>query len=399
MGQFRRAFMRNDKPICLVSLQFIAHLINQGVAHELLGLEILMVLLEQPTDDSVDLAASFTKNVGSYLQDLAPKGLHAVYERFRGILRKGTIKKKTQFTIEGLFSIRRIGFDETGHPARLKNLDLIVEEDQITHEISLDEDIDPEIGLDVFTYDNRYDEKESEYNNFKKEILGSTEKNPNDNNAEEKSKKTEQKDIKKENLTTNIYDNTETNLMNLRRVIYLTIMTSADFEEAGHKLLKLVLKPSQEIELVIMIIECCAQERTYVSYFGFLAQRFCYLSQTYQKLFEQCFEKQCALADRLETNKLCNVSKLFAHLLSTDSISWEVLRCIRLTIDDMSSSGRIYVKILFQEMSDNIGLKKIYARILDPTCSHWFENIFPRDSAANIRFSINFHIDRSWRAN
>merc|ERR1712039_2458 len=113
-----------------------------------------------------------------------------------------------------------------------------------------------------------------------------------------------------------------------------------------------------------------------------------------------CFEKQCALADRLETNKLRNISKLFAHLLSTDSISWEVLRCIRLTIDDMSSSGRIYVKILFQEMSDNIGLKKIYARILDPTCSHWFENIFPKDSAANIRFSINFfHINRSWRAN
>merc|ERR1712187_523175 len=103
-----------------------------------------------------------------------------------GILRKGTIKKKTQFTIEGLFSIRRIGFDETGHPARSKNLDLIVEEDQITHEISLDEDIDPEIGLDVFTYDNRYDEKESEYNNFKKEILGSAEENSTDNYDEKK---------------------------------------------------------------------------------------------------------------------------------------------------------------------------------------------------------------------
>merc|ERR1712066_442655 len=88
----------------------------------------------------------------------------------RGILREGTIKKKTQFTIEGLFSIRRIGFDETGHPARPKNLDLVIEEDQITHEVSLDEDIDPEIGLDVFIYDDRYDKKESEYNNFKKEI-------------------------------------------------------------------------------------------------------------------------------------------------------------------------------------------------------------------------------------
>merc|ERR1711920_697810 len=226
--QFRRAFMRNDKSICLVSLQFIAHLINQGVAHELLALEILMVLLEQPTDDSVDLAASFTKNVGSYLQDLAPKGLHAVYERFRGILLEGTIKKKTQFIIEGLFSIRRIGFDETGHSARFKNLDLIIEEDQITHEVSLDEDIDPEIGLDVFIYDNRYDKKESEYNNFKKEILGSAEENLIDDYDEKKSEKNEQENKKRDNTTINIYDNTETNLMNLRRTIYLTIMTCAD---------------------------------------------------------------------------------------------------------------------------------------------------------------------------
>merc|ERR1711920_198365 len=156
---------------------------------------------EQPTDDSVDLAAFFTKNVGSYLQDLAPKGLHAVYERFRGILLEGAIKKKTQFIIEGLFSIRRIGFDETGHSARPKNLDLVIEEDQITHEVSLDEDIDPEIGLDVFIYDNRYDEKESEYNNFKKEILGSTEEKSINNYDEKKSKKNEQKDKKRDNIT------------------------------------------------------------------------------------------------------------------------------------------------------------------------------------------------------
>lgn len=37
-----------------------------------------------------------------------------------------------------------------------------------------------------------------------------------------------------------IQDRTQTNLVNLRRTIYLTIMSALDFEEAGHKLLKMV---------------------------------------------------------------------------------------------------------------------------------------------------------------
>jgi len=40
---------------CLHSVQFIAHLTNQQVAHEILGLQILTLLLETPTDDSVEV--------------------------------------------------------------------------------------------------------------------------------------------------------------------------------------------------------------------------------------------------------------------------------------------------------------------------------------------------------
>jgi hypothetical protein len=42
-----------------------------------------------------------------------------------------------------------------------------------------------------------------------------------------------------------IEDETGTNLVNLRRTIYLTIMSSLDFEEAGHKLMKIQLAPGQ----------------------------------------------------------------------------------------------------------------------------------------------------------
>ncbi|XP_056685980.1 pre-mRNA-splicing factor cwc22-like [Spinacia oleracea] len=84
-----------------------------------------------------------------------------------------------------------------------------------------------------------------------------------------------------------IKDETETNLINLRRTIYLTIMSSVDFEEAGHKLLKIKLEPGQEMELNIMLLECCSQERTYLRYYGLLGQRFCMLNRVYQENFDK----------------------------------------------------------------------------------------------------------------
>ena len=41
-------------------------------------------------------------------------------------------------------------------------------------------------------------------------------------------------------------------------------MSSAQFEEAGHKLMKIQLAQGQEIEVVTMLIECCSQEKTYI---------------------------------------------------------------------------------------------------------------------------------------
>ena len=44
-----------------------------------------------------------------------------------------------------------------------------------------------------------------------------------------------------------IEDRTETNLVNLRRIIYLTIMNALNYEEAVHKLLKVQLQEGQEV--------------------------------------------------------------------------------------------------------------------------------------------------------
>ena len=76
-----------------------------------------------------------------------------------------------------------------------------------------------------------------------------------------------------------------------------------------------------------------------------------------QATFEDCFGKQYSIIHRLETNKLRNVAKLFAHLLANDAISWGVLGCIRLTEDDTTSSSRIFIKYLFQVKGWGLGVR------------------------------------------
>ena len=88
--RFRKGFRRNDKvridrwidslinererervvhsfpppplqDMCNAAVKFVAHLVNQQVLHELVALELLTLLLEDPTDDSVEVAIGFLK--------------------------------------------------------------------------------------------------------------------------------------------------------------------------------------------------------------------------------------------------------------------------------------------------------------------------------------------------
>jgi len=59
----------------MATLRFLAHLVNQQVAHELLALEVLYLLLERPTEDSVELAAMFTRECGKLLAEVAARPL------------------------------------------------------------------------------------------------------------------------------------------------------------------------------------------------------------------------------------------------------------------------------------------------------------------------------------
>jgi len=178
--------------------------------------------------------------------------------------------------------------------------------------------------------------------------------------------------------------------VNLRRTIYLTIMSSIDVEDCTHKILKIQIQPGQEIEICTMLIECCSQERTFQRLYALTAQRLCMINRIYQELFDGCFAQQYSMIHRLETNKLRNVAKFFSHLLYSDALPWSVFEYIHLNEEETTSSSRIFIKILLQEVSEFLGLRKLNDKFKDSYMAMHYEGLFPKDNPKNTRFAINF---------
>ncbi|KXG54512.1 MIF4-like, type 1/2/3 [Penicillium griseofulvum] len=382
--QFRKAFKRNDKAVCISSTTFIAHLCNQQVAHEMLAAQILLLLLHKPTDDSVEIAVGLTREVGQHLEEMnAPIAL-AVFDQFRNILHEADIDKRVQYMIEVLFQVRKDRYKD--NPAIKEELDLVEEEDQITHRAGLDDELETQDTLNIFKYDPEWEEHEEAYKKLKAEILGEG----SDEDSEHESDESEEEESDTEEVQMDIKDQSNTDLVNLRRTIYLTIMSSIDFEECCHKLMKINLPAGLEHELPSMIIECCSQERTYSKFLALVGERFAKINRLWSDLFEAAFAKYYDTIHRYETNKLRNIALFFGHLISNDAIGWHVLSVVHLNEEETTSSSRIFIKILFQSLAENLGLPGLQARFRDDILQPSFAGLFPTDNPRHTRFSVNY---------
>ncbi|KAK4456293.1 hypothetical protein QBC34DRAFT_340546 [Podospora aff. communis PSN243] len=384
--RFRKAFKRNDKAVCLSSTMFIAHLVNNQVVHEMLAAQILLLLLNKPTDDSVEIAVGLMREVGLFLEEMSPAIAHAVFDQFRNILHEADLDRRTQYMIEVLFQVRKDKYKD--HPVIKEELDLVEEEDQITHRIGLDDEIETQDSLNIFKFDPDWEANENEYKKLKAEILGEGSDDEDDDEDDESGSESESED--EEQKAMEIKDQSNADLVNLRKTIYLSIQSSADPEEAAHKLMKLRLPAGQEPELVSMIVESCAQEKVYLKFMGLLGERFARLNRMWMELFEESFVKYYSTIHRYETNKLRNIARFFGHLLATDSIGWHVFSTIHLNEEETTASSRIFIKILFEDLQENMGTAKLKQRLSEDMLQSSLQGIFPRDTARNIRFSINY---------
>ncbi|EEY22765.1 pre-mRNA-splicing factor cwc22 [Verticillium alfalfae VaMs.102] len=333
----------------------------------------------------VEIAVNFMREVGQHLQEMQPAIALAVWDQLRNVLHEADIDKRVQYMVEVLFQVRKDSFKD--NPPIKDELDLVEEEDQITHRVDLDGEIDVQDGLNIFKYDPEWEEHEEAYQKLKAEILGEGSDYEDDDDEDDESSEEEDNEEQK---AMEIKDQSNTDLVNLRRTIYLTVMSSIDPEEAVHKLLRINLPAGQEPELPSMIVEICSQEKNFTKFHGLIGERFAKLNRLWTGLFEDSFIDYYNKIHRYETNRLRNIAMFFSSLLASDAIGWHVLSAIHLNEEETTSSSRIFIKILFQHLAEELGMPKLQARTKDEMLQPSLSGIFPRDNARNIRFSINY---------
>lgn len=100
----------------------------------------------------------------------------------------------------------------------------------------------------MFKYDPEYLENEEKYSAIKAEILGEesgSEESGSDESDDDEEDEAESREALQKKME--IQDRTNTNLVNLRKTIYLTIKSSLNFEECCHKLLQIQLEEGQQV--------------------------------------------------------------------------------------------------------------------------------------------------------
>eukprot|EP01069_Polyplicarium_translucidae_P008930 Polyplicarium_translucidae@DN3273_c0_g1_i7.p1 len=296
------------------------------------------------------------------------------------MLSEGTVSRRVQNFIEAFMVVVKSNYKD--YPTRETELDLLHEEDCVTHQLDLvSEDIKGEEMLNIFKAlpPAQFEEEELRWKQISAEILEGDESGSEDDaDVDAGDEEDEERlDIVRPDGQVAILDYTQQDLINLRRTVYLAIQSSATFEECVHKLLKMNIKEGLENEVIQMLLDCCSMERTYSKFYALQAERLSRLNPAYKACCEAAFETQYNTVYRLETPKIRHTAMFFAHLLATEAISWGVLSNIVLTEETTTSAARIFVKILFQEMAEHLGLAKLTAKLRDPEREEFFVGIFP----------------------
>lgn len=401
VAQLKAAYTNQDRVLCFATARFIAQLFNQQVVSELLLLEFLSTCMLDPSDGSVELAVVTLSECAVLLMEKSPGALEVVFQRIRELLHDGDLSRRAQVMIENLMNMRRTKFlnAEVLEP----HLDLLEEDDIITHFVSLDdeEECDLEYACDEFHDDPLYKVNEEEYERIKRDILGAAaDSSPRQllsgsegikQNIEDNADTSLKMDGEEKIVSGKPVDMTESDLVDFRRTIYLTISSGISYEEWAHKLLQLMrANKGKELELCKMIIECCSQEKTYIRAYGLLGQRFCRLDKIYRTKFEDLFAQHYASVHELDTRKIRNICNFFASLLASEALPWTLLQVVRLVEEETTKSSRIFMKILFEEISRTLGEPKTKERFELAESEGHLNGVFPTDTAENARFSINF---------
>ncbi|XP_025196648.1 pre-mRNA-splicing factor CWC22 homolog [Melanaphis sacchari] len=385
LQQFKVANKTREKCEYLTSILFVSYLIINDVVSPLMAVKLLTFLIKLPSQNSIDAAFVILNTCGHKLSNqnkqeienlinLAGYSTSAFNMRFGNKIRRMIQIIMKTITLKNVLKFKK--------PAVTKF--------RMPFNISLENNINPELDLDYYSYDPYYASAEELYELFRKQVLESDDRDEYilmyDTKSYGKKNKTQNKYVIKFSGNPKIDKNSKS----LKELVQVMMDSSTfKYENCASQLMKIKLNPGQEMEICIMFFELCFERDSYNEHLGHITQIFCQLNRLLIEPLEKLFVDTYTIVNSFDTIKLHNVAKYFAQLLYSDTISWKVLSAIQLNEVETTASTGNFVKHLFLELYEHMGEQQLNECVEDPSLKNAFEGIF-FGSRYNPNFSVEF---------
>ncbi|KAI9643419.1 dihydrolipoamide dehydrogenase precursor [Ciborinia camelliae] len=173
----------------------------------------------------------------------------------------------------------------------------------------------------------------------------------------------------------------------IRRAVFITIMSASDYQDAYLRLMKLKLKKVQELEIPKVLIQCSGAEKMYNPYYTLIAKRLCgdrKLKMAFQFSLWDLFKKMGETNDdddddfeedtELDTRHIVNLAKMFGTLMAEGGLGLNVLKNLNLSY--LQAKTKTFCEVLFitillqtqkasKEGRDEKAISNLFSRVKD----------------------------------
>ena len=133
----------------------------------------------------------------------------------------------------------------------------------------------------------------------------------------------------------------------LRKRLFMTIMSADDYLDASQKVLKIKLNKRQQQEIAVVIVESCAQEEKFNKFYAFLAENLIRVRHGLKISFQYVLWDHLKQIENYTLRKIANLAKMFSFLVTRNVIGLQVLRSLE--FDNLTNHQEIFLTIFFKE--------------------------------------------------
>ncbi|KAJ1967059.1 suppressor of glycerol defect, partial [Dimargaris xerosporica] len=168
----------------------------------------------------------------------------------------------------------------------------------------------------------------------------------------------------------------------IRRSIFMALMTSEDYVECFERLLRLQLKETQEREIPRVLLRCCASEKVYNPYYAVVAEKLCQFHRRFKVTFRFTLwdflrqvggiQDEDSVVDKgrdsdgesgssgtglgvVPVFHIVNYARFYAHLISQQALSLAILKPVNFA--KLSTPGTLFLQFLFIHLYLTFGTK------------------------------------------